>query len=71
MANASENGKSRKSGLPSEKFGSQRPDVSKIEGVELHKEPGGPADDKQRRKLLKQCCRVTAAKFEDWQWYAK
>jgi len=71
MAKALENGNTKGSALPTERIGSQRRDLSKTGGVELHKEPCGPADDKQMQKLLKHCCRVIAAKFEDWQWYAK
>jgi hypothetical protein len=71
MAKALESDSNEKSGLPNEKIGSQHPDVSRNGGVDLHKEPCGPADDKQMQKLLKHCCRVIAAKFEDWQWYAK
>jgi len=71
MAKALESDSNKKSGLPTEKIGSQRPDVSRNGGGDLHKEPCGPADDKQMQKLLKHCCRVIAAKFEDWQWYAK
>jgi len=71
MAKIFENGATKKSALPTEKIGSQLSDVSKNRGVELHKESCDPADVKQMQKLLKHCCRVIAAKFADWQWYAK